>query len=55
MSVEQWWSDTDGEEQCAGRRSQWQLNFIYHKCHSGNKPGHKRSEAGQCTEPCMFI
>ena len=38
MSVEQWWSDTDGEEQSAGRRSQWQLHLIYHKCHSGTKP-----------------
>ena len=47
MSVEQWCSDTDGEEQSAWRRNQWQLHFIYHKCRSATKPEPERSEAAE--------
>jgi len=29
--------------------------LIYHKCHSGTKPGPQRSEVGDYPEPCMAI
>jgi len=54
MSVEQWWNDTDSRKgKYWGKKNQWQFHFIYHKCHSGTKPGPQRSEAGDYTEPCM--
>jgi len=44
-----------GEKQSIGRKNQWQFHLIYHKCHSGTKPGRQRSVLGDYTEQCVAI